>query len=84
MTDYANFHFKHCIPDKNINEKIFTKNPAPSNLQGLLELNDFVKTRLVSQTAITTDQQMEKFQEKCCYHNSGKDWKMFETSLVKL
>ena len=41
-----------------------TKNPVPSNLQEVPVLNDFVKTLLVSQKAISTDQQMEKFQEK--------------------
>ena len=64
MADYANLPFKNHIPDKDINEKIFTENPVPSNLQVVLALDDFVKTLLVSQTVITTDHQMEKFQEK--------------------
>ena len=64
MTDYVNFHFKNYIPDKDINEKILTGSPVPSNLQELAVLDDFVKTLLVSQTVITTDHQMEKFQEK--------------------
>ena len=51
MPDYAKLHFKNYIPDKDINGKILTENPVPSNLQE------------VSQTAITTDYQMEKFQE---------------------
>ena len=41
-----------------------TGSPVPSNLQELAVLDDFVKTLLVSQTVITTDHQMEKFQEK--------------------
>ena len=64
MADYANLPFKNHIPDKDINEKIFTENPVPSNLQEVLALDDFVKTLLVSQTVITTDHQMEKFQEE--------------------
>ena len=64
MTDYANLHFKYCIPDKDNNEKILTENPVPSNLQEVPVLDDFVKTLLVSQTVITTDHQMEKFHEK--------------------
>ena len=64
MADYANLPFKNHIPDKDINEKIFTENPVPSNLQEVLALDDFVKTLLVSQTVITTDHQMEKFQGK--------------------
>ena len=47
---------------KDINEKILTESPVPSNLQDAPY--DFVKTLLVSQTVITTDQQMGKFQEK--------------------
>ena len=64
MTYYANFHFKNYVPDKDINEKILTGNPVSSSLQELAALDDFVKTLLVSQTVITTDHQMEKFQEK--------------------
>ena len=61
--DYANLHFKNYIPDKDIDEKILMENPVSSNLQEVPVLDDFVKTLLVSQTAISTDQQMEKFQE---------------------
>ena len=60
----SNLHFKNYIPDKDINKKILTENPVPSNLQEVPVLDDFVKTLLVSQTVITTDHQMEKFQEK--------------------
>ena len=63
MPDYAKLHFKNYIPDKDINGKILTENPVPSNLQEVPVLDDFVKTLLVSQTAITTDYQIEKFQE---------------------
>ena len=63
MADYANLHFKNYIPDKDINEKILTESPVPSNLQEVPVLDDFVKTLLVSQTVITTDHEMEKFQE---------------------
>ena len=62
MADHANLHFRNYIPDKDINEKILTENPVPSNLQEVPVLDDFVKTLLVSQTVITTDHQMEKFQ----------------------
>ena len=58
VTDYPNLHFKNYIPDKDIT--ILTENPVPSNLQEIPVLDDFVKTLLV----ITTDHQMEKFQEK--------------------
>ena len=64
MADYVNLHFKNYIPDKDINKKVLTQNPALSNLQEVPALDDFVKTLLVSQTAITTDHQIEKFQEK--------------------
>ena len=47
-------------------------------MQEVLVLDDFVKTLLVSQTAVTTDYQMEKFRENflqvmVCYHDSGKN-----------
>ena len=64
MADYANLHFKNYIPDKDINEKILMENPVLSNLQEVPVLDYFVKTLLVSQTVITTDHQMKKFQEK--------------------
>ena len=64
MADYVNLHFKNYIPDKDINEKMLTENPVPSNLQEVTIMNDFVKTLLFSQTTISTDQHMEKFQEK--------------------
>ena len=47
-----------------INKKMLMENPVPSNLQVVPVLDDFVKALLVSQMVITTDQQMEKFQEK--------------------
>ena len=50
-------HFENYIPDKNINEKVLTENPAPSNLQEVPVLDDFVEALLVSQTVITTDHQ---------------------------
>ena len=56
--------FKNYVPDKDINEKILTENPVLSNLQEVPVLDDFVETLLVSQTVITTDSQMGKFQEK--------------------
>ena len=64
MADYANFHFKNYIPDKDINEKILTEDPVTSNLQEVPVLDDFVKTLLVSQIVITSDCQMGKLQEK--------------------
>ena len=63
MADYANLLFKNYIPDKDISEKIMTENPVIPNLQEVPVLDDFVKTLLVSQTVITNDHQMEKFQE---------------------
>ena len=62
MKDYANLHFKKCIP-KTDNEKILMENPFSSNLQEVPVLDDFMKTLSVSQTVITTDHQIEKFQE---------------------
>ena len=53
MTDYANLHY---VPDKDINEKILTENPAASNLQEVPALDDFVKILLLSKTPISTDQ----------------------------
>ena len=68
MTDYANLNFENYIPDNDIEEKILTENPVPSNLQEVSILNGFVKALLVLQTAqllnISADQQMGKFQEK--------------------
>ena len=63
MADYANLHFKNYIPDKDINGKILTENPVPSNLQEVPVLDYFVKTLLVWQTVITTDSQIWNFQE---------------------
>ena len=63
MADYANFHFKNYIPDKDINGKILTEKPVPSNLQEVPVLDYFVKTLLVWQTVITTDSQIWNFQE---------------------
>ena len=65
MKDYANLYFKNYIPDKDINENILVENSAQSNLQEVPALDDFVKmkTLLVSQTTITTDHQMGKFQK---------------------
>ena len=53
-----------------------TENPAPSNLQEVPVLDDFVKTLLV----ITTDHQMEKFQEKILQVTSqlSRIWKALE------
>ena len=64
MADYANLNFKNYIPDKDINEKILTENPVPSNLQEVPVLDDFVNALLVLQTVITTDHQRDKFEEK--------------------
>ena len=61
MADYATLHFKNYIPDKDINEKILTENPVPSNLREVPVLDDSMKTLLVSQTTISTNHQMEKF-----------------------
>ena len=51
MADHANIHFKNHVPGKDIDEKILTENPVPSNLQEVPVLNDLVKTLLVLQTA---------------------------------
>ena len=82
--DYANLHFESYIPDKSINENILTENPVPSNMQEIPILDDFVKTLLVSQTAISTDWQMEKFQEKIFYRlwDLYHDWKYLDTHLL--
>ena len=61
--DYASLYFENYILDKDTNEKILMENPPPSNLKKIPVPDDFVKALLVSQTAITTDHQMEKFQE---------------------
>ena len=55
--------FQKFIPEKDINEKILTENPVPSNLQEALVLDHFIKTLLLSQTAISTDQKMENFEK---------------------
>ena len=78
MADYANLLFKNYIPDKDIKEKIMIENPVPSNLQEVPILDNFVEIQLVSQTVITNDHRMEKFQEMVHYHDSGKHWKIFE------
>ena len=62
------------------------ENPITSYLQKVSILNDFVKTLFVSQMVTKIDHQMKSFRRKFCrlwvrYGDSGKDWKMFETSL---
>ena len=42
MAEYANNHFKSYIPDKDIEEKLLTKKPVPSNLQQVKSLDDFI------------------------------------------
>ena len=59
IADYANPHSRNYIPDKDIEE-----NAVPSNVQEVPLLGDFARTLLVLQTAISTNHQMEKFQEK--------------------
>ena len=44
-----------------INKKMLTENPVPSNLQVVPVLDDFVKALLISQMVITTDHQVGKF-----------------------
>ena len=44
-----------------INKKMLTENPVPSNLQVVPVLDDFVKALLISQMVIITDHQVEKF-----------------------
>ena len=84
IADYVNLHFKNYIPNKDINEKILTKNPVPSNLQEVPVLDDFVKTLLVS--LISRWKSFRKKIYRLCvrYRDPGKDWKIFETSLLKL
>ena len=67
---------------KDIEENISSENSDQSNLHKVPVLDDFVKTLLVSQMAISTDRQMEKFQERFYelwvrYHDPGEEWKMF-------
>ena len=64
MTDYAILYFKNYIPDKDIKENILKENPVSSSLQQVPVMDKIFKTLLVLQTAISTDHQMEKFQEK--------------------
>ena len=65
MADYANLHFKNYIPDKGINEGYWRKIQSYQIYKRYIAvLDDFAETVLVSQTVITTDHQMEKFQEK--------------------
>ena len=64
MTDYAILYFKNYIPDKDIKENILKENPVPSSLQQVPVMDKIFKALLVLQTAISTDHQMEKFQEK--------------------
>ena len=79
--DYASLYFENYILDKDTNEKILMENPLLSNLKKIPVPDDFVKALLVSQTAITTDHQME---------SSGKIFKCYgplkelETGLLKL
>lgn len=59
-----NLRFKHYIPDKDIREKILMEIPVSSNLQKVPLLSNIVKKLLALQTAISTNHQLEKFQEK--------------------
>ena len=47
-----------------IEEKLSTENPVPSNLQHVKPLDDFIRSLLPSQIVMTSDHQMEKFQGK--------------------
>ena len=47
-----------------MNKNILAENPVSSNLQEVPVLNDFVKILLLSQMAISSDDQMEKSEEK--------------------
>ena len=78
MADYANLNFENYIPDKDINEKILTENPVPSNLQEVPVLDDFVNALLVLQTVlrlITKGTSLRKrfgrLWVRC--HDSGRD-----------
>ena len=64
MAEYANNHFNSYIPDKDIEEQLLTENPVPSNLQQVKPLDDFIRSFLSSETVITSDHQMERFQGK--------------------
>ena len=58
MADYANLHFKNCIPDKKRHQRKDIDGKSSS-----IKSTNFVKTLLVSQTTISTNHQMKKFQE---------------------
>ena len=86
MPDYVSLYFENYLLDKDTNEKTLMENPLPSNFKKVPVPDDFAKTLLVSQTAITTDHQMETFQEN--FLNAmgplSRLWKELETGLLKL
>ena len=91
MKDHANLYFKNYIPDKDINKNILAENPAQSNLQEVPVLDDFVKTKtlLVHKRLSRLIIKWESFKKHFCrlwvhYQDSGRDWKVFQTSLLKL
>ena len=64
MAEYANNHFNSYIPDKDIEEQLLTENPVLSNLQQVKPLDNFIGSLLSSQTVMTSDHQMDRFQGK--------------------
>ena len=52
MVDYANRHFKTCLPSKGIKEKILTEYSALQNLQKVKSRDDSVKILFVSLSSI--------------------------------
>ena len=64
MAEYANNHFSSYVSDKDTEEHVLTENLVPSNLQQVKPLDEFIRSLLSSQTFMTSDHQMEIFQEK--------------------
>ena len=64
MEKYASEHLENCIPDRDIVEKVLTKNAVSSNLHDVQRFDDFTNVLLTSQMSIQNDSPMEKLQEK--------------------
>lgn len=63
MARYANELFEKYIPDKQIEEKLLSENPALHNLGKVKEVNVFIIS-ILGNARLSNDSSLEKFQKK--------------------